>query len=303
MRFSKILLLVSISGFVMSAAIHGAAVAGVSADAYPVSPFLLHLLSLVCFGAAVIHNSMHMREIPPRERTNAFLFVLKQRPRWFLALILLLVAYSSANLLLFASASTLRAFSSGWMLFFAGAAFFAYPVLPVSLDEPAAGPPPVSFHVPASSLFSRMMEGPGKFVYGWLALLSLGFAVLGFFEPGFLFLSGFFLLGLSVNLFLRMRAVRVHISSAVVAGGVFSGEVYRYNTSERFHFPLSDLKVEWLEHSIRGNSIFLVKVSDLKGKELLTQYFSKAWHYDLLRQLYERLAADAAESSVAASSR
>ena len=293
--FSRILLYVAASGFLLSAAVHGAAIYRVEADAYPVSPFLLHLFALVTFGAAVIQNSLRMRAMHPRHRTNSFLNILKQRPPWLLAMVLILVVYGSVNFLLFASASTLRAFSSGWLLFFAAAFFVAYPGVPLPDEPPADGALPDSFHVQFVSLWDRTMQGPVKFMYIWLAILSGGFGILGFYEPGFLFLCLFFGFGLALNLFMRMRSTRILISNAVVSGGFFSGELYRYNTKERFHYPLSDLKVELIEENIRGNSIFSLKLSDLKGRELLRQYLSKEWHYDLLKQLHDRLAADVSQ--------
>lgn len=298
--FSRILLYTAAAGFLLSAAVHAAAISGVEAGGFAVSPFVLHLFALVCFGAAFIQNSLRMREMPPRLRVHAFLTVLRQRPSWLLASVVILILYSSANLFLFVASSTLRGFSGVWMLFFAAAFFFAFPAAPFPEEPPLPQALPDSFHVPYSSLWSRMMQGPVKFMYIWLAFLSAGFAALGFFAPGFLFLCLLFLVVLVLNLLLRMRSTRTLISSAVVTGEFFSGELYRYNTKERFQLPLSDLKVELMEESIRGNSIFSLKLSDLKGRELIRQYHSNEWHYDLLRQLHDRLAAATAQKKTPA---
>lgn len=288
-KAARIVFFSALAGFLISALVHGAAIAGLEEKSYPVTPFLLHLLALAAFGAGFVLHLFAAREIPPEFRANAVLYMLRGRPVWLLVLTAAFVLYGSANFLMFASSSTLRAFSAGWMLFFTGAMMLSAPGKPVPL--PPSEPAPESFHVPFVSLFGRMMEGPGKIAYAWLLFLLLAFLAAGFYVPELFFISGFFLLGLTLNLLFRLRSTRFQITRAFVSGGQFTGELYRYNTLERFSLPLSGMKAEFIERNVRGNSLFELKISDAGGKHLFSQYSSKDWTYTRLKQLHDRLAA------------
>ena len=119
----------ALCGLAASVAVHIAVVAGAAADHWPFSPFILHVLAILVFGAALMMYFVNYKQIPPQHRHNAMLFVFKQRPWWFTLILFLLVLYAAGNFLAFVGkGSPIRGFSGHWILFFAAAAFFSYPV-------------------------------------------------------------------------------------------------------------------------------------------------------------------------------
>ncbi len=290
-KMRGVVFLAAALGLLLSAGIH---IAGLFAIEMGTWPFLLHIFAILALGASLLLYTLNFKEIPPEHRASAFSYFLSVRPKWLVALVVFLFIYAVGNFFVFAaaSASGVSRFSGHWLLFFAAAMLLAYPVRPLEAAPALRAPErlPDSFHVPYSDLFSRMMEGKVKYLFAWLAFLVLGFAVLSVvIAPQLFFVSVFFALGLSLNLVSWMFHKKILISEAAISGGVLTGEVYRFNTLERFQYPLSTLKTEFLERYARGTGYFVLKISDKDGRELITQFSSNQWHYAKLKQLYDRI--------------
>lgn len=290
----RIIFVAALCGLAASVAVHIAVLAGAAAEHWPFSPFILHVLAILVFGAAIVMYFVNYKEIPPEHRHNAMLFVFKQRPWWFSVLLVVLILYAAGNFLAFmGNGPPLRAFSGHWIAFFAAAAFFSYPAKPELSVSRTEGPVvlPDTFRMPFMSLFARLMMGTAKIMYGWLFILVAAFAALAIAtgEWGFLFPSVFFATGIAANMIYQLRYTKILITSASITREAVTGELYRYHTLERFHLPLANLKVELKEYVIRGNSLFELKFLDTAGRPLLSQYAAGGWSYVQLKQMHDRI--------------
>lgn len=289
-KIKSIVFVFSLCCLIASGGIHIAAVLG---STIPAAAFVFHLFAILTMGASLLLYFFTYKEIPPQKRAYAFIFYVKQRPWWLILLVIGLILYGPVALASLPSAqgevSPIRGFSGAWMVFFAGAMLLSYPaVMPAEIKITER--PPDSYRVEYASPWSRMMEGPVKILFAWLAFLVIAFALVGAFVEPFIFgLAGFFCVILIANLLSRMWGTRILLSSATVSGGMLTGEVYRLTKLERFQYPLSALKAEFTERYPRGNSVFVLELSDNQGRVHFAQCSTKAWHYDKLKQLYDRI--------------
>lgn len=293
-KIRTIVFRLSLAALLVSGGVHAAAWAGIDLGA---GVFILHLAALAALGASILVYNFNYKEIPPRERHLGFLFFLKTRPRWLLVLVVISLFYAAGNFFTLGDSpggSNIRGFSGSWLAFFAGAALMSAAPATAYLSrfqvEIPAARPPDSFRVPYASVFRRSIEGPVKYLFGFLAFLAAAFGMLTVVGgPLLLVPSGLFVLVLAANVIVRMQLMKFQLTNATVSGGTFSCELCRYNTPERFQYPLGNLKIEFIEEFRRGNSIYALKVSLKDGRELFIQRTSAAWPYDLLKQLYDRL--------------
>ncbi len=316
------LFLFSCLGLIISILVHLGLRLDVNIQDYPVSPYILHLGIFITFAPSLILFIFENKNLQDENgRQVGVKAVFSDSPKALSIFVSIVYAYAILNFVLFMGsmpgAPTKQGekyilsnhgtvikeitfgeykayqrkeaigFSGHWMLFYSAALLLSYPFrkkreVLITKEQVIVN----RLQLSKISFLERLYEkGKILFILSGISLPIFFFFLFTDTNFGILILTGIFPLNLLLNLYYFVKWSKYFIQSYSIEYGFIKIEVYHYNSLVSYKFPFQEIQLKLEIKSLRGGELVYLTFLDLKNKEIFSQYESKLWSPNMLRDL------------------